>query len=335
MSAGPSLDRLPALLRAWVLDQRDGQPLLDETRRQVALAARPYPPSYFVGQQKDADALEELALLTFAHCDRVAKGRFPFLGRPPFRAFVEEQLEGPKCRYHAFYARLSVLRELLRAEYSKNIVRDPALRARAETWTALGRLLPQIADPDADKPPRWALRGAPLRRIEGPDAVEAALRGMAGAPLEALAREALLRRGPLRRVELVRLIEAACPSKPIVEEDDVEADLAPLPADERLSVRACLLEGWGRLDPDERALVAALAQGASYDELIGSHPRLRHKVAVTRAVERVNAVLLGPLLDAEGVSGARGLPPGRLLEAALDVLAELLPLGPEAGAARA
>jgi hypothetical protein len=332
MSSGPTLDRLPGLLQAWVAGNSDGKHLLDETRKQVGLAARPYPASYFPSQQKDEDAVEELALITFAHCDRVAKGRFPFLGRTPFVAFVEEQLEGPKCRYHAFYARLSVLRELLRAEYSKNIVRDPVLRARAETWAALGRLLPLIADPDEDKPPRWALRGAPLRRLEPPFAVEEALKALSDATLEERVRAALLRGGPMRRVELIRLIEATAPAEAPAEDEPLSADLAPLPVDRRMGVRAALLEGWAQLDADERALVSALALGASYDALVGTSPRLRHKVAVTRAVERVNSVLLAPLMSAEGAApGTTGLAPGRLLEAALDVLAELLPLGPPSG----
>ena len=100
-----------------------------------------------------------------------------------------------------------------------------------------------------------------------------------------------------------------------------------MPVDERASVRAALLEGWRLLDDDDRALVSALACGASYDTLVEMSPRFKHKVAVTRAVERVNRLLLGPLLAAEGRGGMPGAaPPARLLEAALDLLSELIPL---------
>ena len=90
-------DTMPALVRAFVEGGQDAAKLLSEFMRHVARVARPYPDAYFVLSQKNDDAVDDLGNRAFSICASVEKGRFPFSGRPPFAAYVEEQFdEGPE-----------------------------------------------------------------------------------------------------------------------------------------------------------------------------------------------------------------------------------------------
>ena len=111
-------DTMPGLVRAFVSDGNEAAHLLSEFMRHVARVARPYPDAYFVLSQKNDDAVDDLGNRAFSICASIEKGRFPFSGRAPFPAYVEEQFDGRTIRYHSFYAKLSITRELLRDDLS-------------------------------------------------------------------------------------------------------------------------------------------------------------------------------------------------------------------------
>ena len=75
----------------------------------------------------------------------------------------------------------------------------------------------------------------------------------------------------------------------------------------------------------DQALLVALAQGASYEQLIEGHPELSNKVAVSRAVNRVGSVFLAVVTDAVGGHATPDATPRTLLEPIMAVLAELYP----------
>ena len=117
-------DTMPELVRLFVEEGSHAHDLLREFMRHVAKVARPYPDAYFVLGAKNDEAVDDLGNRSFSICSSVEKGRFPFNGRTPFGAFVEEQFDGRTIRYHSFYAKLAITRELLRDDYAFNLRRN-------------------------------------------------------------------------------------------------------------------------------------------------------------------------------------------------------------------
>lgn len=323
-------DPLPDLVRDQV--QQPWTPraaaLLAEFRRHVDRVTRSYPDAWFVFARKSDDAVDDLNHRVFTTCARVEKGRYPFSGRVPFRAYVEEQYDGRTIRYHSFYAKLSITRELMRDDYARNLARHPVLRWRADLFREIGQILRRIALPERQGPglpPRWRLDAPPGRPVEPLDRVQDALAARPGLALEELLRAALERAGPLTQSRLTALVEAVRGTPPA---PDLEEQMPPL-ADlaSNLAVRGAVVAAWRALDADDRDLLVALARGDSYDTLVSAHPRFKHKVAVTRAVTRVGKLFVDRIVEdvTEELPGGRDLRPMDLLELVLEVLIEVLP----------
>lgn len=141
----------------------------------------------------------------------------------------------------------------------------------------------------------------------------------------ALVTRALRATGPTTQSRLANLIADALSSRgegasPAPEEGPEEPS-TPI----RLAVREAVLGAWRELEDPDRALMTALATGLSADELIARDPRFKHRVAVTRAVERTNRVFLAHLYPALGVEQAPEIPPRELLELLFEVLVAVLP----------
>lgn len=316
-------EEIEDMVRSWVTRGEDGLALRQQVGRHVASVAQSYPDSYFELGAKTPDAIDGLADRVFTVCSRVPKGRYPFSGREPFRAFVEERFSGRDIRYHSFFARLSVTRELLRDEYARNATRDPRLRWRTELFAAVGEALRAVAVPSDDTSPRlavWRLAGVGPQLARRADQVVEALRRSVEREVPALVRRALEIGGPTTQSRLTNLLaEVLEPPAVDAEADDLHDD----DPSRRLAVRDAIAEVWGALDDDDRALLLAIARGDSYDELIASVPRFKHRVAITRAVERVNRLFLTRLAAAFGDEALSTSPPKETLDLILDVLAEL------------
>jgi hypothetical protein len=211
-------------------------------------------------------------------------------------------MTGQSIRYHSFYAKLSITREILRADYAHNLASDPRLVWRADLYGEIGDRLRAVARPLPGKPTRWGLPGLAVTLDEA--VLIERLRKMA---VDELVVEAL------RQAGLCRVIEAVVgtPAGPAPTEDSVDDDV---PA--RAEVRAAVQAAWDALGDDERALLAAIARGQSYDEVCVAMPRFAHKVAVNRALERVVAVFRERI--APGSPDAA--PPRQILELVIDVL---------------
>lgn len=325
---GAMSDMLPILVNRFLESEADGAPLLREVARNVAAVARGYPDAYFSLGQRSPEHIDELAHRVFTVCARVPKGRFPFLGRAPFRAYVDEGMSGANIRYHSFYARLSITRELLRDAYAANVVRDPALRWRAELYRAVGEALPALAAPvEGTRPAVWRLRGQGLVRARAPEAVVEALRAAGTREVPALVSRALSLAGPCTQSRLAGLLGDALQAEAATVEVEDGSTLDPAT---RLAVRQAVRAAWDGLDDEARALMRAVASGAPYETLLARLPQLAHKVALTRAVQRCNQQILARVGEALGATASTALPPQQLAELLLEVLVEIDPaLQPE------
>ena len=320
-----SIDTMPGLVRTFVDADSDGAELLFEFMRHVAKVARPYPDAYFVLAAKNDEAVDDLGNRAFSICASVEKGRFPFSSRTPFGAFVEEQFDGRTIRYHSFYAKLAITRELLRDDYAFNMRRNPVLRWRAELYADIGDVLKAHCTSvrqGRGVPPKWSAKGGGLRMLLPPEVVVAKLSSLGDTPRKTLVLEALALAGPQTQSKLTHMLEAVlgAPSTDAPEPGFSEDHTA-----DRMGVRAAVAEAWTTLEDADKALVIALSQGASYDALIAAHPALNNKVAVSRAVARVGTQFLEMVIEAVGGETSPDATPRSLLEPIMAMLAELFP----------
>ncbi len=308
-------DPLPSLVAAFDRDEGDGRALLAEVLRQVARVARPYPDAWFALGRRDPEAVADLGARVYTTCARTTKGRFPFSGRTPFRAYFLEDFDGRAIRYHSFYAKLSITRELLRADYAHNLSSDPRLIWRADLYGEIGDQLRAHAERLPAAPPRWRLPG--LSPTRGEDELIDVLRAVHERDVPSLVEQALRLGGPRTQSQLCRVLEAVigAPPPPEVEEPVVNDDVV-----DRSAVRTAVLAGWVELAEEERALLRAIAAGESYDEVCVRLPQFAHKVAVNRAVERIGARFVERLSAELGAPAASRPPPKVLLDLVLDVL---------------
>jgi hypothetical protein len=285
----------------------------------VRHVTRRYPDAYFeLGQRTDA-SVGGLADRVFTVCARIEKGRFPFMGRVPFVAFVEEDFEDAPIRYHSFYAKLSVTRELMREDYAFNVRRDPVLRWRDDLHRSVGRILRDVAEPAG--PRRWRLKGQGLARPRPEEVVVERLRGMGTQDLERLVPQALQELAvPVHHSRLSNLLAQVVHPPSTLEP---QADETQSPSDQ-IAVRQALLEGWALLSAEERELFLSLARGEAYEDLIARVPAYKSRVAVSRAAKRVGQVFVDRVLEAWGVPAqSASAPPREVLE---QVAAVVLPL---------
>lgn len=318
-------DTMPALVRAFVEGGQSAAELLSEFMRHVARVARPYPDAYFVLSQKNDDAVDDLGNRAFSICASIEKGRFPFSGRAPFSAYVEEQFDGRTIRYHSFYAKISITRELLRDDYAFNLRRDPVLRWRSELYADIGTVLKATCESvpqGKGVPPKWQRTGSGLRMLQPLEVVEAKLRKLDSPSVEVLVHEALSQAGPLTQSRLTHLLEAVLGTPAT---DEVEAGYVEEHTADRLGLREAVANAWNELEPADQALVIALSKGASYEELISVHPSLNNKVSASRAVSRVGQLFLSAVVDAMGIEASADATPRTLMEPIMSMLAELFP----------
>lgn len=318
-------DRWPEMVRE-VVHGLAGADLLTEFERHVAHMTRPYPDAYFTLGQKSEEGVRDLTDRSFTACARITKGRHPFAGREPFRACVEERFDGRAIRYHSIYARLSITREILRDDYAKNIVRDPVLRWRADLYSRIGRVLKEHAVPSEGRPRRWALANSGPVRMLPPEVIETRLRESGERDVEALTLAALRSMGSATQSNLARLLGdvlgGPADARTMAVYDDAIMGSHDRQVDERLAVRQAVLAAWSDLDEDGRALLHALARGDSYDEVIAAHPRLRNRVAVSRAIARVTGGFVKRIQQDLGITEAAGRP-REVAECIAAVLAEI------------
>jgi len=318
-------NQIAQLVQQHELDGQTNPLLLQLMERHIRHLAGRYPNAYFELGQRDEAALASLSNRVFTTCDRVTKGRFPFQDRTPFRAYVEEEFGDPPIRQHTFYARLSVTRELMRSDYAHNLVRDPELRRRDTLYRELGEVLPRIAQsiPQGKRPPLWQISTGPSR-VRAPEAVIEQLRraGATSMSLEALAREALVLLGQsISRSRLSHLLAEILPAAAPAQQPAAEApDLT-----ETMAVRGAILRAWQGLSDLDHALVIGLARGDDADTILTANPQLKHRVAVSRAINRVGRCFVAEVVAELGGQPSPSLTPRALMDRILAVLINLLP----------
>ena len=280
--------------------------------RHTERLTRSYPEAYFELGRKGPEAIEALADRTYVVCARVVKGRFPFQGRTPFDCFVEEEFEDSPIRYHSFYSKLSIARELLRDDYAANIRRDPVLRWKDALHRQVGRVLVARAVPVDGEPGghrRWTMPG--LRPVLRQEEVVRRLSGLEDTE-EAVVRALELLGQPISHSRLSNLVAEVLPRPASADVEAENMDFGEL--------RRAVLEAWRDLDEAERQLVGALARGDSYDLLIERVPEFVSRVAVSRAVKRVSEHFTGRIATAMGLDADVSETPKTLMEHVLLVL---------------
>ncbi len=318
---------LSEMVRSFVEEDREALPLLSAVHRSIDRVTSRYPDAYFELGQRTPEAVEGLADRVFTICARVEKGRFPFSGRAPFVAYVEEDFADSPIRYHTFYAKLSITRELLRDDYAFNIRRNPQLRWRDELHRSVGRTLKETCTPVGDAPGahrRWVpavQRPGIVRSIED---VQRRLRSHPDRSLESIVPRALQLAGQsLSHSQLTNLLAGVLEGPP--------PDLAPEDTDggvlpDQLAIRRAVTATWNALKDEERALIAALARGDDYDTLIARVPAFRDRSSVSRAVARCNQQFVAQVLEALGHPPTRpDATPRTLIERIIHVLLPMLP----------
>lgn len=326
----PSADPLPDLVRDFtqVRDAPSAPRLLQEVQRHVSRVSRSYPDAWFVLGRKNGEAVADLGNRVFTTCARVVKGRFPFNGRTPFGTFVAEQFDGRSIRYHSFYAKLSVTREIMREDYARNLVRDPVLRWRADLYKEIGGVLEEHAVAERQGPglpPRWRLAEGEPSMARPRQVVEERLKAEGLTAVADLVVRALQLGGAESQSRMTHIIEAVLgtPARPEV---DLPVSAAP-DHTTTIAVREAVLAAWRDLEAEDQELLVAVATGRSYDELVAQHRRFKHKVAVTRAVTRIGKGFVDRVVRA--VAEEQGIKPAArprdLVEQVLEVLLEALP----------
>jgi hypothetical protein len=312
----------PTLVSDFVERRGSAHELLKEFTRQVGWVSRRYPGAWFTGGQRNDEAVDDLAHRAFTVCAKVIKGRFPFQKREPFVCFVEERFDGKAIRYHSFYAKLSITRELMRDDYAKNLSRDPVLKARANLYSDIGKVLKDIATKTPQGrgvPPVYRLEVSGLAVVVPLDVLEAELRDGTERDVLSLVRKALKRGGTLSQSQLTHLLEEVLG---MPQTDIPQWQARPEgPVAEQMDVRDAVLAAWQELPQDDQGLLRALALGRSYDEIIESNPAFKHKVAVTRAVTRCSSGFVDRVLAAvEAPNQKSEARPRQLVEHILEVL---------------
>ena len=161
-----------------------------------------------------------------------------------------------------------------------------------------------------------------LRMIQPPEIAIARIRELPSDSLKDRVLEALSVAGPQTQSRLTNIIEAAIGTPALDEPEPGHADDQTA---DRMGVRTAVANAWQGLEDGDKALVIALAQGASYEELIATHPNLNNKVAVSRAVSRVGTQFLAVIIEAVGGEASPDATPRSLLEPIMAMLAELYP----------
>jgi hypothetical protein len=140
--------------------------------------------------------------------------------------------------------------------------------------------------------------------------------------VDALVRQALQLTGSMSQSQLSNMLSAVLPP-PATE---LPTPTAPNEAmAERMDIRSAVAKAWESLEDLDQHLIIALARGDAYEDLIARDPRLKHKVAVSRAVSRVGSCFLQQVVEQMGLAAAPNMTPRALMEPIIAVLHSLYP----------
>jgi hypothetical protein len=319
------MEDLTGLIAGFATDEQFAQPLRESFIRHVKQATGRYPNAYFELGQKTPEAVEGLADRSFTVCARVAKGRFPFCARTPFATYVEERFDDPTIRYHSFYAKLSITRELLRDDYAFNVRRDPVLRWKDDLHRQVGKWLRENAtstDTIKGGHARWALPASGPNLVRNESIVLEKLKAQPSRELEVLLPAALKLFGQAISHSRLSNWMAEILEAPAQEEAMETSSLPPL----HRNIREAVAEAWNDLTANERALIGALARGDDYDTLVANVPGLRDKSSVSRAVKSCGGQFIQAIHKAMGIPmQSAAATPKEVLERVVEVLLPMLP----------
>jgi hypothetical protein len=319
------MEDLSGLIAGFASEPQYAQPLRDSFIKHVKQATARYPNAYFELGQKTPEAVEGLADRSFTVCARVEKGRFPFSARTPFSTFIEERFDDPPIRYHSFYAKLSITRELLRDDYAFNIRRDPVLRWKDDLHRTIGAWLKENASPVDDTKgghARWTLVATGPSLVRNESVVLAKLKAQPSRELAVLLPKALRLFGQAISHSRLSNWMAEILEAPPSEGPAEDTTLPPI----HREIREAVAAAWNALSRNERALIAALARGDDYETLIEKVPGFRDKSSVSRAVKKCGGQFVESIHKAMGIPHqSASATPKEVIERVVEVLLPMLP----------
>ena len=311
--------------------EQSGQ-ITDALRRafvaEVEAVSKNLPDSWFELGRKNKESVSSLAHRVLIRAHRDPLGRFPFLGRTLFRSTREEMWGDPPVRYHTFRARLSITREVLRSDRAFNLVRDPVARAADERYRAISAALRAVGVPveaGARTMPLFVAPGGGIRLARDPARVVEALRGRSR-ELDLNGLVLALLEGVGQPLSVPAVVAALAPLLPPLLGAVPDVEVLPEPAVDapdvvlRRGVRMAVAAAWADLSGEEQALLLGVARGEDGDALMARCPGLKSRVAVSRAITRLNNHFLGRVLGAVGGEARPEAAPRALLELILEVL---------------
>jgi len=309
--------------------------LLGDTLRATDRVSRRYPGAYFELCRRTDEAVASLGHKIFVRLDGRAFGRFPFLQRTPFDAYVADQMPDRDVRWHSFDARLGIAREVLREQYSFNVRRHPE-------WAAKDALHKDVvATLKADFPtwpgrspryPRYGLASWPggprsVRSDWDRDEVVRIVTRRASWPLVTRVEVVLAKHGgPMYPAAISSILQDAdvAKSDTSIDPADLAGGLEDGAIESVLSVRRLVAERWATLGAEEQRLLILLAAGRPYREVVEALPSMNDPSSVTRALARICDHFIADLVQALGGEGdeADALKPKQQAELLFGVLVE-------------
>lgn len=328
-------DLKPRILDWWK-NRRDARPLWSAMRSRVHrfATARNLPPDFFPDRNREPEAEQDgIDMITndvFVACNSQPIGRAPFYNRPPFQAYLDDDMSEGRIGMLTFTGRHSLTWEAFKRQYARNCTAWPDLARRARTWDEVGTALRRVAQPvDRDeRPVRWWVPG--LRRVVPAEQVAEDLRRRGLTDIEAILRELLERSGPQTATTLTRLVqdvrgershsEVAAEEQRETEDatsidinytwNDVEAATWHSAnaghntwhkREDELTWRREVGGAWLALSPHEQWLLRAIANGLRYHEVMAQRPdQYRNPEAVRYALDRITRVFLHRCASAFG-----------------------------------
>ena len=314
-----SKNQLKPKIVAWYRARREGGALWSAMLQRVTrlVEQRGLPDDFFLDRERGDEALAALTNDVFTDCDARPIGRAPFQGRTPFQAYTLDDMPEPRIRMFTFDGRHSLTWDALKRQYARNCAAWPDLAQRARTWEEVGVAVRAVARPvdPTERPLRWWIPG--LRRALPIEQVADELRERGQTDVTEAVRELLQRCGPQTASKLTHHVQEIRGERRDGETSDLAMDeegksfypsyhyqkLDDVPwhsaaaghnawkgRETELSIRREIAAAWAALNPLERTLLEAVANGLKYHEIMARHPdRFRNPEAVRYSLDRVTS----------------------------------------------
>jgi hypothetical protein len=273
------------------------------------IGRRRLPSDFLPGRRRDDAAFLDLANDLFVECHCAPIRWEPFRGRVPFMAFVEDDMTDSQIQMYVVWGRYSLARKVLTRQYNHNCDVHADLGRRRRTWQEVGDVLVKLEREAATG------AGAPgwrpgFHRRRSVDLEVEALRAAGFTDTEQIVRALRGACGPLNRDELATAVQEVRGEhrkdlvlpvfEGVLRQDGADAGWGALRRPEAgggaprttgradgegvdtgalyqaSELRGAMMAAWGRLSPENQALMLAIGDGLRYREIQSRYPGRFH-----------------------------------------------------------